>query len=547
MIEDIFDNSEDDSLPYFLGAIVLAPKDESAGDTDRTLILDGQQRLVTLSLIIAALGQKLVEKGDEKTATRTAERALFSYEDETDIPDARLPTKIRLQPGENRITYELLLEDPSKSREKRHKSTRIGKGLVEIYRALEDRVDPTLPEKNQADLYRTMLRKLLRQVEIVKITTPSEGDAFRLFETLNDRGLPLSAADLIKTKLFQQAVSSNRTRELELCKEAWSNVVAATRDDDIVDFLRYYWIATQKLIRKQQLYDHYKKYITTLSPQQAGDMTLQLYLAAGEYEQIVNPRAGLKQEVPEVIDAMERLNVYRARSCRPVLLACSGNVLKHKREPDLPIMTQVCESITVRYLLVGDRNSNLLERIYSEVCQRLREPDLPLLELFSTAPLSDRMAEIPSDEEFKRTLQETEIRNVTPQWRQLLSHLYYVGGARENKSEGPNRVHVEHIFPQNPSAVAFRESGLTNEEEASSLTCRIGNLALLSGEKNRIASNSPFSQKREHYASSDFLLTRRLAADYEKWGQDEIETRSRELANLAVEVYPHPLKIVSGQ
>ncbi len=82
------------------------------------------------------------------------------------------------------------------------------------------------------------------------------------------RVLDLSAANLIKNKLFQQA--SPRPRELDDCKEAWTNVVAATRDDDVVDFLRYYWVATRGFVRKQQLYTRYKNHISSQTPEQAG-------------------------------------------------------------------------------------------------------------------------------------------------------------------------------------------------------------------------------------------------------------------------------------
>ena len=82
--------------------------------------------------------------------------------------------------------------------------------MAQIFKALEQRVDPTRAQITQAEEYKKMLRKLLREVEIVTITAPSEGDAFRLFETLNDRGLALSAADLIKNKLFQQAAPQQR-------------------------------------------------------------------------------------------------------------------------------------------------------------------------------------------------------------------------------------------------------------------------------------------------------------------------------------------------
>jgi hypothetical protein len=186
----------------------------------------------------------------------------------------------------------------------------------------------------------------------------------------------------------------------------------------------------------------------------------------------------------------------------------------------------------------------LVESLYSEMCQGLRESDKPLNVLFNTEPLSSRSAEIPSDREFRYTLQQIEIETVTPQWRQLLSRLYYEAGPKETKPEGPHQVHVDHILPKSPTPAVYRESGITDRDEAAELIGRIGNLALLSGEKNILASNSAFSQKREHYASSDLLLTRRLD-QYDKWGKEQIEARSKELADLAVRVYPHPLEIAN--
>jgi hypothetical protein len=95
---------------------------------------------------------------------------LFSYEDDVEGPNGRLPTKVRLQPGENRFAYEALLEDPFNYRDKKYRSTKVGKGLAQIFKALEQRVDPSLPQVIQAEEYKRMLRRLLREVEIVTIT-----------------------------------------------------------------------------------------------------------------------------------------------------------------------------------------------------------------------------------------------------------------------------------------------------------------------------------------------------------------------------------------
>jgi uncharacterized protein with ParB-like and HNH nuclease domain len=198
LVDDVFGESPElpnSELPYFLGSIVLAAKEENDG-SGPDLILDGQQRLTTLSLIIAALIQKLNEGGaDEAGEYRTY---LFSRR----VRGQSRP--IVLLQSEDRRVYELLIREPPNYKEAKYKNTSIGVALAKIYTAIERYVGQAKSESAANDSYGTMLERLLYDVELVRITAPSERDAFRLFEILNDRGLALSAADLIKNKLFSR-------------------------------------------------------------------------------------------------------------------------------------------------------------------------------------------------------------------------------------------------------------------------------------------------------------------------------------------------------
>lgn len=529
LIDDVFGESSEVDLPYFLGSVVLAAKQDAKSVT-RNQVLDGQQRLTTLSLIIAVLIQKMSESGTmdgEMLKSR-----LFSYG-----MDMRPKPKILLQ-GEDRVIYGSLLKEPTKHSDKNYKGTRLGAGLSKIYQALEKYVEIEASTATPTDLYKRMLMRLLRDVEIVRITAPSEKDAFRLFETLNDRGLALSAADLIKNKLFSQVGS-----EISDAIEAWSSVVRATRDDNIVNFLRYYWIASHGFVRKQRLYDRYRDYIGDLSTGAANDLAFQLYVASEDYARMVHPRMDAKGENGKVSDALERLNSYRARSCRPVILACG--MFEHRHD-DRSKIIDMCEAITVRYSIVGEKPPNLLEIIYSEMCTVLRESKLPLSEVFTAEPLASRMKEIPSDQEFKVKLQHMDITSVTPVWRQILARINAEVGQGETRPEGSDQVHVDHILPQNPRPTVLVEAGFVNKEQAANFASRIGNLTLLSKQLNQEGSNKPFSQKKnEVYNLSEFAMTTQLVAA-DEWGQDEIEERSRHFASLLVQAYPHPLSIVSG-
>ena len=251
----------------------------------------------------------------------------------------------------------------------------------------------------------------------------------------------------------------------------------------------------------------------------------------------MNPNPKTYSWGEDVAYTLERLNTYRARGCRPVILACSKF-----RPDDVPRIVHLCESITVRHSIVGEKSANRLEAIYAEICRALRDSKGTLEEIFSE-DLSAYLREIPSDTEFIYKLESMEILSITPAWREILARINSRLGTGETRVESPNRVHVEHILPQNPRATVLTES-YVSMEEAAQLVPRIGNLTLLSGRKNREASNKPFSSKRANYAASEITMTQQLA-NYEFWSKEQIQNRSTELAAIAAKVYPHPISIVS--
>ncbi len=518
LLDDIFGESAKLDLPYFLGSIVLASRDNGTSP-EGDLVLDGQQRLTTLSLLICALILKMKESGDEGADENNM--YLFSRR----VKGKRQP-KLTMQERDNSV-FSALLKDPSTCKDAKYRTTKIGVALNRIIKGIEEYAESQPEYRGAEHPYDMMLQRLLYDVELVRITAPSEREAFRLFETLNDRGLSLSAADLIKNKLF-----SHCGNELDDAVEAWSNTLSCVPDDDIVNYLRSYWIAFKGFVRKRGLYDIYRNYIDTLEPTAATLFTMELEESAKAYEQIVSPNPNSCAWGTEVAECLDRLNLYRARSCRPVIVA-----LSKLHEGDVGRGARICESITVRYSIVGEKNPNLLEKIYAEICRAIRESKDP----WKSIAESKYMDDIPSDSEFIDKLKSMEISSITTAWREVLAKINRQMGTGETRIERGHRVHVEHIMPQSPRAVALQESGLS-KEEAESLINRVGNLTLLSGRRNRQASNKPFSEKKSLYEGSEILMTRNLI-EYERWGREEIDKRSIYLSELATKAYPHPREI----
>ena len=513
LISDLFSESSESDLPYFLGSIVVARK-EGAAQAETEVILDGQQRLTTISLLIAALIHRLPEAPDiseYKSYILTRKSVL----------DARRETKLTLQ-QQDKKEFAALIQSPQSSVEKQYRESKIAAALRCIFEQIEIYKD-RLP-------YDEMLQRLLHSVELVHIFAPTEQDAFRLFETLNDRGLALSAADLIKNKLF------SRCGSIDDAFEAWNEMLASLGDEDIVDFLRYRWMASEGFARSRGLYKIYQRSIDTLSADDATYFALQLSDEAAKYAPIARPDLNDPLWGKQVAEIMERINTYRARSCRSVLLACSI----HK--PDwMPKVAEICESITVRYSIVGESNTNNLERIYANICTQIRNKSSSLNDVFGAQVLS----QIPTDEGFKEKLQRMEIRTRVPAWRTILYKIYEEQGTGETVIRGTDKVHIEHVLPQKASVKALKECGFATRDEATNYISRLGNLTLLASGKNVKASNKPFSEKKALYGESEIPMTRDLISN-QQWSADVINRRSAELASIAARVFREPVHIAQS-
>jgi hypothetical protein len=500
-------------VPYFLGSIVLA-KGEGPD-----LVLDGQQRLTTISLLIAVLKEKIAAQNWAEAIELEKYLTAGRFGQEK-------TAKIILQP-EDEKTYSELIREPRSYTYPNLEKSRLAIAVRQISTMLDRYAQEAVAQgADLRSVLSRMVQKLLYEVVLVRIDAPSEAAAFRLFETLNDRGLLLNAADLIKNKLFMRCGDEY----LSEVKEIWKEILHLVEPKEIVNFLRYYWIAFHGEVREHKLYDEFGTDLNWKQPLEAITFARDLRASAQLYRLISRPELRTDRFENETMEGLQRLATFRARSCRPVLLLCARNA------PDiLPAVVQACESITVRYSVIGRRIPNELERAYSRVCRRLvGNPEDVLL------VLRDELDQlVPNDEEFTADFLKIRLVRVSNTWRTILERLAEISGSAETHVLRSRRVHVEHILPQKPSRAALKESGLT-DEEAKELIGRMGNLTLLSGPKNQANSNGPFSRKRSGFKDSDIRLNRRIA-EYDNWGKSEIEGRTQELAALAVEAWPWPI------
>lgn len=510
-LNDVFSRIEWDGAVsdtnYFIGSIVLSKSAEGP-----QIILDGQQRLTTISLLLAAL------KAQFKIHDPSSAGLLEKYLEVGRIGGKKSP-KIQLQEGDDERLARLLADPQSAESPDATKDFRKSR-LANAMRIIRTEIISVLElcKRPPKEAIEKIVAQVLYSVEFVRIVAPNEAEAFKLFETLNDRGLPLSAADLIKNKIYSVAGKEYRKD----VHEAWQDILDKVDRDQLVYFLRYFWIANEGPVRREQLYERFHQRLHPMRGSEVAAFCEKVRRFAGFYAQIHDPKPETCTWGPSVGESLQRLNNYRARGCRPALLVCAERFGRHFEK-----LVKACESITVRYSIIGQKNSGISEGNYFQLAEKLRtESDV--------ADISQTVLEcfrnVPDDQEFRETFAQVNIDNPTTVHRQLLTVLNELLSTGETKLVGSNKVHIEHIFPQTPSEEALLESGVSREDK-DSLICRIGNLTLLSGRKNQEVSNSAYSQKKAVYASSEIRLTQEiLRISKKRWGEKEIDKRSKELA-----------------
>lgn len=310
LLSDLWEAFRRGDEEYFLGSVVL-----TARTGEQPSVVDGQQRLATVSMIYAAIRDFLQDRGDRR-ASHLASRYLFSLNLKTE----EIEPKLRLNETDDEFFRRVVLSEPAMvgrsatSATDSHKRIRTG---FQVVRALVSRYAKT--SKNEIALLIDWTDYLEKKAKVIVVGVPDEANAFIIFETLNDRGLDLSIADLLKNYIFGR--SENR---LEEARANWIKATSALEgaggDKRVATFIRHFWSSKQGPVREKELYGNLKRNIRT--KQAAIDFASELAENARLYAAILNSDHEVWQ--PYGTDARQHVQTLlnlRLEQYRPLLLA----------------------------------------------------------------------------------------------------------------------------------------------------------------------------------------------------------------------------------
>lgn len=517
LYRDIYDALRRTAEEYFLGTIVLAKTVDS-----RLSVIDGQQRLVTISILIAAIRDYFMNAHQLQRAN-DIEREYLS---KRDIRTQEETAHIFLIPEDRDFFVKRVVCPPThadraiaattKAQERIENAVRLAAEFVESIAQTTQKPDDALLD---------LLEFIDTRALLISVRVGDEANAFVIFEVLNDRGLDLSVADLLKNYVFRLA--GERLPEAQAAWQSMTTTITEVAEEpDVRVFIRQEWISRHGVTREKHLYDAIKRSVTTKS--KAVDYAKDLALQAVVYAALRNPNHDRWKSFGDaVIESLEVLDMVGVTQIRPLLLAVFKSFDEAEVKKSLPMMV----SWTVRFLICGSGGSGTLETYYAE-----RAKEVSAGSIKTASQLFDGMKNaLPTDQEFQDTLARATVSKSTLAkfYLRVLEQQKNAKGGELIVNPDSDKVNLEHVLPQTLGSAWPHISA----DEHSALVKRLGNLALMSKRLNSKIANSDFATKKPYFAGSKITLTQELA-NRNQWTVVEIDDRQRELADLAVKAWP---------
>ncbi|HRN51876.1 MAG TPA: DUF262 domain-containing HNH endonuclease family protein [Gemmatimonadaceae bacterium] len=509
---------------YLIGGVVLCGTDH-----DENQIIDGQQRLTTLT-ILAAVFRDLAYVFAEEATTET----VLSFQNDLiankplsaskSTPYLRLgeidkewfQQRIQLRPDDMDFNAP---STPVRSRIA--SSIRLQWKCYLFFRQQVEKAVEGKTRKQSLELFASYHELLVKGLWFVVTRVPDDDTAFTLFEVLNDRGLDLTVADLIKNVVLSEGA---KHKVFEKAKEHWSAVTDSLDYSVVSAFLRSHWMSESgEKITEKALFGELKVKLRRASKQEFLGILSQWAREAQAYAEIAG-HTELTSEDGSLARELRLLKAYGFRIVHSVLLAVWATTSERENKKRATAVRHL-RTFLVRYAVFANQATNTLEADLAKLAAEIREN-----KGFETSWLRTKLLHLSPDDGLVWAGFEVLEPSIQVA-RLLLTEIEEHLGGEEKWVRGAEAVHVEHIFPQRPDAewiAAFAANG-----DHDTFRDRLGNLTLLAGSKNRSASNKTFSEKVKVYKDSELTITNSIPDQYKKWTAESVVERQRDLLEAA--------------
>lgn len=507
---------------HFFGSIVSVQSE--SGTMEEFLIIDGQQRLTTISLLLLAIyhllsSGKMVSRDHQLTDKILKKYLIDEYEPEE--------KRIKLKPIKNdQKAFGILFDQDEEYIP--------DSNLTINYRYFYDRI-----QHGELDI--DELFDAICKLEIINISLNHEDNPQLIFESLNSTGLNLSEGDKIRNYILMGLPNDQQTKFYE---KYWNRIESYT-DYDVSSFVRdYLSIKQQSTPNMNSVYPTFKKYVEDAEVADIEPLLKDLLEYAKRYAFLI--KGGHSDE--RLNSCIYRLNRLSTSVTRPFLLEVirlseSGALTAD----ELIEVFHFTESYLFRRAIC-DLPTNALNKIFlllHREISRFDGDESHYVEKFKYALLSKReRTRFPSDEEFAECMSTRNIYGMNPKNKLYLFERLENSETSETKDVWGHldrgEYSIEHIMPQHLTAAWIVSLGDNYEAIHTNWLHRLANLTLTA--YNSRYSNSPFAEKRDmpHGFKDSGLRINQWVGRKEQWGLPELEERDQLLKNTVIGIWPYP-------
>ncbi|MFH1857205.1 MAG: DUF262 domain-containing HNH endonuclease family protein [Candidatus Omnitrophota bacterium] len=506
---------------HYMGYLVL-----QNSPTNEYTVIDGQQRLTTLSIIALAVIQNIQELIDRKIDSENNEERkkllMTSYLGHKDPTSLIAKSKLTLNRNNNDFyqSYVMRFRKPT-TRSKLKPSEKL---LIEAFEYFYKKINIKFNDDISGEKLANFLDKeVANQLVFTFITVDNDLNAYKVFETLNSRGVRLSPTDLLKNYLFMVAVQNGET-DIDQAERQWQNINNVLGNIEFTTYLRHFWNSKNSIARKQNLFKIVKNSIVTA--EQAFELLDELENNAQLYAAFSQPEDDIWKSA-EQHEYIRQLKLFGVTQCYPLLLAA----YKKFNANEYARLLRCCAVIAFRYNVIGGLNPNKLEDEYNKTAKDVNDGKI----INARDVFRCLKSVYVSDEEFETGFASRSIITKAKGTKLVRYILFSLENQISNKKYDflDSAVTIEHILPENPSQ---EWETYFNVDDQTQYMFRLGNYTLLEQSKNKDGHNFLYAQKKEIYKKSSFKITAQDSI-CDEWTPERVIERQKKLARYAKTVW----------
>ncbi|MDM8565626.1 DUF262 domain-containing protein [Candidatus Halobeggiatoa sp. HSG11] len=520
LFDDLLDIGNSDRT-HFLGSIVSIYHDD--GDDREYLIIDGQQRLTTLSLLLLAIykliDQDIVQSSVNKT--QIIDEYLINKYSEDD-------KKIRLKPVKNdKNAFSALFKDENSYLQETN--------ITLNYQYFYDRI--TNDEISVDNLFYAVKQLVIVEIELKN----GEDDPQLIFESLNSTGLDLTEADKVRNFILMK---ESPTVQEQFYIDFWNKIEINT-NYNVSNFIRDYLTIKERIIpNKNKVYIHFKRYVLE-NVTDTKLLLIDLLKFSSFYKKIINS----KEQNDKISIVVNKINRLESIVTYPFIMEVFND---HKdsiiSEGDVVSILEIIVTFVFRRLIC-EVPTNSLNKIFMTMGREIKKHndyEDNYVDIFKYILTHKRLSQrMPENDEFGSKIVKKDVYNFKSKNKLfLLEQLENFNNKERVDIESlidNNDLSIEHIMPQTLTS-KWRESlGVNFAEIHEEYLNTLGNITLTG--YNSSMSNKPFLEKRnmeKGFKESRLYLNKSLC-EVEHWDEDTIVSRAKSLENRALKVWGYPI------